>query len=424
MRIAVIGSGVSGLVSAYLLAPHHEVVVFEKYDRIGGHAHTIAVKEGAETIPVDNGFMVYNPEQYPNFIKLLDELGVVSTQTEMSFSVSISDTISYKGEFPRGLFADKKNLFNIRFWKLLIDIIRFRHVAKITLRNQLHIDDTLHQFMKRHRFTSDLGDWFIFPMLSAIWSIKDTDKVGDFPVLATLTFLNNHKLLDYAHPTWRTIVGGSIQYVSKIEKFLKERGVSILLNSNISRILREDHSVSIECDKKTEEFDYVLFATHADITKQLLTDISKEEDVALSQFTYSVNETVLHKDTDMIPKDPALLASWNFSQKARKKNGQSHATFTYCMNKLQHIPMSSPMLVTLNPHEAITKKNTYVSEVYEHPEYNLSTLHGQHLISKLQGTSRTLFAGAYLGYGFHEDGVVSAINAVHKLGIKPPWDNR
>jgi uncharacterized protein len=423
MRIAVIGSGVSGLVSAYLLAPHHDVVIFEKSDRIGGHAHTISVKEGSQTIPVDNGFMVYNPERYPNFVKLIDELGVESTQTEMSFSMSIPNVISYRGDFPNGVFADKKNLINLRFWKLLIDIIRFRHVAKNTLQKQLHMGDTLNQFLKRYGFSHDLSNWFLFPTLSAIWSMKDSDRVGDFPVLATLTFLNNHKLLDSAHPKWRTIVGGSIQYVSKIEKFLKSHGVKILLNTQIKRIIRRNSSVTIDYGSKSEKFDYVLFATHADTTRQLLSDISKEEDIALSKFTYSANKTVLHKDTRIVPENPALLASWNFTQTTRKTNMQTRAIFTYCMNKLQHIPMSIPVFVTLNPLQVIDKKNIYAVEDYAHPEYNLTTLSGQKLIAMLQGNNRTLFAGAYLGYGFHEDGVVSAIIAVKKLGIKPLWSH-
>jgi predicted NAD/FAD-binding protein len=421
MKIAVIGSGVSGLVSAYLLAPHHKVVMFEKNARIGGHAHTLTVKEGSQSIPVDNGFMVYNPERYPNFIKLLDELGVASIQTNMSFSVSIPNTISYRGDVPYGLFADTKNLFNGRFWKFLIEIIRFRRVAKNMLQHQLHTGDTLQQFIERYGFSPDLGTWFLFPMLSAIWSMKDSDRVGDFPALATFTFLNNHRLLDNAQPTWRTIMGGSIQYVSKIEKFLKHHGVRIVRNAHVTNIVRSNRSVTIRCGTTSETFDYVILATHADTTKQLLSDISKEEDAALSQFTYSVNTTVLHKDTRMVSKNPALLASWNFIQTARNVHMQTRAMFTYCMNKLQHISMSTPVFVTLNPDEVIDKKNIYAVEEYAHPEYNLVTLLGQQRVAKLQGNRRTLFAGAYLGYGFHEDGVVSAVNAVKKLGIEPPW---
>lgn len=350
-------------------------------------------------------------------------LGVASTETDMSFSVSIPNTIAYRGDVPRGLFADKNNFFSIRFWKFLIEIIRFRRAAKNMLQNQLHTGDTLNQFIERYGFSRDLGDWFLFPMLSAIWSMKDSDRVGDFPALATFTFLNNHKLLDKAQPTWRTIVGGSIQYVSKIEQFLKDHRVKILLNTRVTKIARNNHSVTIRFGNKFETFDYVVFATHADTTRRLLSDISKEEDEALSQFTYSVNKTVLHKDARMVSKDPALLASWNFIQTAGNTHGYSRAMFTYCMNKLQHIPMLIPVFVTLNPHEEIDKKNIYAVEEYTHPEYHLATLRGQQRIAKLQGNRRTLFAGAYLGYGFHEDGVVSAVNAVKKLGIEPPWSH-
>lgn len=421
MKIAIVGSGVSGLSAAYFLARHHQVVLFEKNSRLGGHAHTIYTKAGSKNIPVDNGFMVFNPERYPNFIQLLNRLNVDYVPTEMSFSVTIKNEIAYSSNIPSGLFAYRKNLVNIRFWKVLIEILRFRMLAKKTLRSGKHKTDTLDQFMSRYKLSRDLANWFVFPMLSAIWSMKDTDKVGNFPAFSTFTFLDNHRLLDNSQPTWQTLPGGSVKYVSKMEQQLKKMDVRIVLNAAIENIKRKRDEVQILLNREVESFDYVLFATHADTTKKLISDLTEEEDKALSKFVYSTNKTILHSDTSFIPDNPSLLASWNFIQEKTADNKYSPASFTYCMNKLQHISMSTPMLVTLNPSVPVDKKYIHLVEEYTHPQYSLESLEGQKLISSLQGIRRTLYAGAHLGYGFHEDGLVSAINAVKKLGIDPPW---
>jgi predicted NAD/FAD-binding protein len=421
MKIAVIGSGVSGLISAYLLAPHHDVVLFEKNNRIGGHAHTLFVSEDGQDIPVDNGFMVYNPERYPNFIKLLDLLGVSSLETSMSFALTIENVISYRGNFPKGLFADRSNIFNGRFWKLLYEIVRFRLLAKRVLKKEKNLIDTLDEFLTRYRFSKEFANWFLYPMLAAIWSAGDSDDVGEFPALSIFTFMNNHKLLNFKPPIWRTIKGGSIQYVSKIQDFLEKNNTRIVLNSQISGVYRHEDYVMIQTDKGEETFDYVIIATHADVALQLLSDASEEEIKALSQFSYSVNRTVLHKDTNTVPSNKDLVASWNV-RSILNASGKTKSLFTYCMNKLQHIHDKYPIFVTLNPDKEIAKHKFYHEEVYEHPIYNFNTLIGQDLIAKLQGARRTLYAGAHLGYGFHEDGIVSAVNAAKKLGVNPPWN--
>lgn len=425
MKIAIIGSGVAGLTSAYLLSKDHQITIIEKADRIGGHAHTIFVpQEIGDPVPVDNGFMVFNPPHYPNFVALLKELGVTSAKTDMSFSVEIANEIGYRGVVPLGLFANRSNLYSWKFLKFLIDITKFRRQAKKFLASNQSTDITLSEFTKKHSYCSEVSDWFLYPMLSAIWSIHDVEKVGDFPALATFRFMDNHRLLNNYGPTWRTIPGGSVRYVSKIESFIKKHGAVIHTNTSITKIIRKKNSVHISSGGETQVFDYVLFATHANVTRKLLTDATDDELFALSKFSYSKNSTVLHGDTGQVSTNKRLLSSWNYVHYIDTASGKTKAVFTYCMNKLQHINGSIPMFVTLNPTSAIPKHKIYATELYEHPQYSLDALEGQRLITELQGSRNTFYAGAHLGYGFHEDGVVSAINAVHFLGVKPIWHQK
>lgn len=418
MKIAVIGSGVSGLVSAYLLSENHAVTVFEKDKRIGGHAHTIQLEESGEKIAVDNGFMVYNPDRYPYFVKLLEELKVKTTKTSMTFGVDIKDEIKYSGKIPRGLFADKNNVFSLRFYRFLLGIYRFRRLAKKHLKSTTKDDVSLGDFLIQNRINADVANWYLYPQLAAIWSIQKNKKIPDFPALSTFVFLNNHKLLDNVQPTWRTIVGGSIEYVNKIEQKVIKQGGIFLLNQNISSVSRVNNRVKIVSNSEEFTFDKVILATHADISSKLISDISKEEKSALSKFSYSSNETVLHKDHDLAPTEKEVLSAWNYIS----TKGSSEAIFTYCMNILQHIPKMFPVFVTLNPNKAIDDKKIYLRETYEHPEYNLDILEGQRLVESLQGNNNTYFAGAYLGYGFHEDGVESAVNVARLLGEDIRWE--
>lgn len=410
----------SGLVSAHLLAPHHDITVYEKADRLGGHAHTLLIDEQQNKIAVDNGFMVFNPKQYPHFVSLLRELGVSSRQTTMSFGVHIPGQISYRGEIPFGLFADKSNLLNVRFYKFLKQIVAFRKAAKKALKDQNNTSKTLGEFLSDHNFSSDLANWFLYPMLAAIWSIQESAIVEDFPAFSTFVFLNNHKLLDNMSPKWRTVNGGSIEYVSRIHAAIKKHGATIMLNATITNIKRSEKSVAITSDGSTQQYDYVIVATHADTAMQLLSDISAQEKLALQKFSYTTSKTIVHKDTKVVPSNGRLLASWNYSQ-TTPAGSKPITTFTYCMNILQHIPKDTPVYVTLNPLIQIDKDKIYAEEQYTHPQYNNASLQGQREIADLQGTNRTIFVGAHLGYGFHEDGVQSAINAAKLLGITPSW---
>ena len=415
MKIAIIGSGVAGLTSAFFLAPEHEVVVYEKDTRIGGHAHTLQIEHKGKKIQVDNGFMVFNPERYPNFIKLLEKLQVESTPTTMTLSVNIPGEVSYKGELPHALLAKKTNLLSIRFIKFLFGVVAFKKQAKRSLRIKEDASLSLRDFFNKYPFNPDVASWFLYPVLSAVWSIEHKEKIDEFPAISTFQFLDNHKLLNFFQPTWRTIVGGSVQYTSRIKEYIENYNARILLNQKITSITRKNKHIYVESNNKKERFDYIILATHANTAKRLLTDISVDEINALSKFTYSKNLTVLHRDTRFTPTNKKLLASWNYME----NNGKS--SFTYCMNILQHIAFETPVLVTLNPQQKIDPAKTYAIDHYEHPRYTLDVIEGQRLISKLQGKNRTYFAGAHLGYGFHEDGVVSAIRVAKLLGIKKLW---
>ncbi len=424
MKIAIIGSGVSGLTSAYLLSSQHEVTLFEKSDRIGGHAHTIIVEENGNKIAVDNGFMVYNPDRYPNFVKLLEQLNIKSMDTTMSFGLTIPGEISYSSDIPGGLFAVRSNLTNPRFIMFLYNVARFRKKAKYSLARNPKTKETLRHFLETNNFDADVANWFLYPTLSAIWSIKEVKKVGDFPAMSTFRFLDNHKLLNNTQPRWKTIKGGSIEYVSQIRESIEKQGGKILTKANIKGIKRSQNYVDIIINGKPNRFDKVLFATHANVTKSLISDLSTEEKYALEKFSYSNNTTVLHKDTSMIPKNRRLLAAWNYTQKTDPDTKTSKTSFTYCMNILQHISHDTPIFVTLNPQVPINKKKIYAVEQYSHPQYNPASLEGQTAIKRLQGSRNTFYAGAHLGYGFHEDGVVSAINVAKILNVTPPWNSK
>jgi predicted NAD/FAD-binding protein len=414
MKIAVIGAGISGLTAALLLSKDHNVTLYEKEARLGGHAHTHIV--GPNKSPVDSGFMVYNPERYPQFVSLLDYLEVESLDTSMTFSVNIENHVAFRANFPGGVFAEPKNIVSVRFWRFLYAILKFQKLAKSELENGMKDNETLKEFSERHSLNQDVTDWFLYPMLSAIWSMPETGKAEDFPAKSTFVFLNNHKLLDIFHPTWKTIAGGSHEYVLRLKKKLLLQKTKIITSAQIYSIDRTKDLVRVRTKGGITNYDCVVFATHADTALKLLAAPSKAEVTALKCFTYSRNVTFLHKDTCYLSRNKRLHAAWNY-----QKSSGSVPSFTYSMNILQHIPDNTPVLVTLNPPKPIPEKLVFAKMIYEHPQYSLKTIEGQARIRALQGTNRTFYAGAHLGYGFHEDGVNSAIDVANLLGINPPW---
>ena len=414
MKVAIIGSGISGLTLAHYLDKKYSVTLFEKENRIGGHTHTHTLKISQDIIKVDSGFIVFNKKTYPNFIKLLKELKVPYQPSLMSFSVqSIVKRLEYAGNNLMTLFAQKKNLLNIYFWRLLWEILKFNKLTKKILQKPELIEDlTIQEFVIRHNFSEYFLDNYLLPMSSAIWSSSYKD-IKKFSLLFFLNFLNNHGMININdRPQWLTIKNGSESYVQKILSQLKGK---IKLNSTISNVYRNNGKCIIEMNKKKLKFDFVFFACHADQALKLIKNPNLLEKNILGSFKYSSNKAVLHQDTSLMPKNKSIWSAWNY---IIKNKSTSKASVTYNMNILQSISPKHDLLVSLNSDDDINSKTILKSMVYTHPKFNLNTYLNQkkqHLICK----NGFAFSGAYWGNGFHEDGVVSALNAIKYSGINP-----
>ncbi len=422
MRIAVVGAGVSGLVAAYLLSKEHEVVLYESEDRLGGHAHTHAITADGAPVAVDTGFMVYNPAQYPEFVGLLRELGVASAPTDMSFSVTIENHVSFSSRFlPLGLFADVRTFFSPTFWSFIISILRFHALGKRTLREGGHIDTPLGAFLKQHRLNGYLREWYLYPMLSSIWSASVSD-IEHFPTRATLEFMDSHDLLNNLfRAQWRTIRGGSARYVEAMRAGLAEREVRLEVGTPVMSIERSAESVVVVSPNDRETFDQVVIATHADGALALLAEPTPAEREILSLFSYSSNTVLLHGDTSVLPRLPLARAAWNYCAPSNGSAPQEPVSVVYDMRLLQGTPKHSPVLVSLNGESRVNPDAVYARAHYRHPRYSLDSVAAQRRLGEIQGHNRTLFVGAHWGFGFHEDGVVSAVNAVGLWGVTPPW---
>jgi predicted NAD/FAD-binding protein len=414
MKIAIIGSGISGLTLAYYLDKKYNVTLFEKEDRIGGHTHTHTLKINQDIIKVDSGFIVFNKKTYPNFIKLLKELKVSYQPSSMSFSVqSTLNRLEYAGNNLKTLFAQKKNLLNIYFWRLLWEILKFNKLAKKILQKPELIENlTIQEFVNKHNFSEYFLDNYLLPMSSAIWSSSYKD-IKKFSLLFFLNFLNNHGMININdRPQWLTIKNGSETYVQKIVSQLKGK---IKLNSTISNVYRNNGKCIIEINKKKLKFDFVFFACHADQALKLIKNPNLLEKNILGSFKYSSNKAVLHQDTNLMPKNKSIWSAWNY---IIKNKTTSQARVTYNMNILQSISPKNDLLVSLNSDHDINPKAILKSMDYTHPIFNLNTYLNQkqqHLVCK----DGFAFSGAYWGNGFHEDGVVSALNAIKYSGINP-----
>lgn len=414
MRIGIVGSGIAGLTAAYLLAPHAQVTLYEKDTYLGGHAHTAYVPHNNTTIPVDTGFMVYNPSAYPYFVELLRQLNVASTETVMSFSVSIPGVVAYNSDI-RGIFGNAQQITSLRYWKFLTEVIRFNRLAKKSLSQKNPERVTLGSFFKKHHFSEDVAQWYVYPLIGSIWSAGNK-ALTEYPAHETFAFLNNHRLLNiFNKPLWRTVTGGSYTYVERLTQKLREDGVSILQNCPITRITRKDLLVEVVSKDDTQLFDHVICATHADEALAMLSNPTPTEQAALRDFSYATNTVILHSDTSFMPPQRRLWASWNYHDPLA--SGNEHVTsLTYWMNNLQNIPHEVPLFVTLNPSRDPKPELQHATYTYAHPIFNDQARNAQMTIKDL-GPSTISFAGAHLGFGFHEDGVRSAIDAVTKLGF-------
>lgn len=418
MRIGIIGAGISGLTAAFRLYDEHDVSVFEANNYIGGHTNTITVEEDDKTVNVDTGFIVFNDRTYPNFISQMDELGVTSQETQMSFSVRCEQTgLEYRGADLNGLFAQRKNLLNPRFLRLLYDLVRFKGVAAPLLESEKETE-SVRQFLARNNFSKQFVEQYFLPMGSAIWSCP-FETFMEFPIRFIAEFYQNHGLLGVSdRPQWRVIKGGSNQYIAPMTKRFNDK---IHLNSKINRVMRGENSVTIQVnDNSRHEFDHVIFACHADQALSILGESATEmEREILSCFPYERNVARLHTQSDILPKNRRAWACWNYlREKPTQKDAFAKATVTYNMNILQSLDCRKTYCVTLNDAGRIRDENILREIVYHHPTFNVRRREMQLRHADIIGPNRTSYCGAYWGNGFHEDGVKSAITVVEGLAKK------
>ena len=412
MKIAIVGSGIAGLTCAYLLARRHEITVFEADARIGGHTHTVPVTVDGREYSVDTGFIVFNDWTYPNFIRLLGQLGVTFKPTEMSFSVNDPDTgLEYNGNNLNSLFAQRSNLLSPGFWGMLRDILRFNKEARRDLAEQrIAADTTLDDYLKAGGYGERFILHYIVPMGAAIWSMPMAEMLN-FPLQFFVRFFENHGLLSISNrPQWQVIEGGSSAYIAPLTASFKER---IRLNCPVSRIDRDAHGVVIHSPAGIERFDKVVLACHSDQALRLLGNPDDKEREILGALPYADNEVVLHTDTRLLPTRKRAWASWNYRLGGA---GHTRAAVTYDMNILQGLQSGTTFCVSLNQSAGITPSKVLARFTYAHPQFSLAAVAAQQRWAEIDGAQHTHYCGAYWANGFHEDGVVSALRVAASFG--------
>jgi len=413
-RVAIIGGGVSGLTSAWLLAEQYDVHLFEANDYAGGHTNTRDVPLGGKSWPVNTGFIVFNDWTYPNFIKMMDRLGVVSEVSDMSFSVANARTgLEYNGTSLNTLFAQRRNLLNIPFLNMIREILRFNQVSRDGLKSgSIDPEQTLGDFLDAHGFSDYFRYNYIVPMGAAIWSASEI-VLETFPAIFFLRFFNNHGMLSVDdRPTWRVISGGSRSYV---EAMMDRLGDRISLNSPVTRVIRHADHVEVCCADKSETFDQVILACHSDQALQMLADPTAEERSVLDAIGYQDNDVVLHTDSRMLPDSHRAWAAWNYHIPADRS---APVSVTYNMNILQNFHEApETFCVTLNRTDEIDPSKIIERYRYAHPQFTPEAVAAQDRYSEIGGVNRTHFCGAYWFNGFHEDGVVSALRVAKAFGV-------
>jgi predicted NAD/FAD-binding protein len=417
VRIAIVGAGVSGLLAAHLLHREHEIVVYEAGSYAGGHTNTIRVDTEHQTHHVDTGFIAMNDRNYPNFTQLLEQLGVDTQPTRMSFSVKGEDEdFEYAGT-PRGLLCQPRNLASPRFQRMITELLRFNRELRRLLARDEESDETLSDFLARHCFSRAFVDRLIVPQVSAVWS-ADPQQMSSFPVRFLAEFFANHGMLDLRNrPRWATVAGGSARYVEALTRPFVER---IRLDSPVHSIARHTEHVEITAAGReggwvTEYFDQVVIATHSDQALALLRDPSGRERETLGAIPYQQNEAVLHTDSTLLPRRRGARAAWNFHLLREPK---PLSTVTYYMNHLQRLDADRDFCVTLNRTEAIDPAKIVRTISYSHPVFTPQGVVAQSQHATISGlAARTHYCGAYWGWGFHEDGVVSALRACEPFGV-------
>jgi predicted NAD/FAD-binding protein len=417
-KIAIIGSGISGLTCGHLLHKNHDITIFEANRYVGGHTATVDVEVDNRQYAIDTGFIVFNDWTYPNFIKLMDKIGVQSQATEMSFSVkNISQNLEYNGNTLNSLFAQRRNILRPKFWRIVRDILKFNKVCKKGAAEKTDYGrETLHQFLERHEFSDDFTYNYILPMCAAIWSTSLED-IKAFPFTFFLRFFNNHGLLNITdRPQWRSIIGGSREYIKPLTAGFEEK---IKLNSPVKSVTYKGNQKLICLQDDSEYlFDEIIFACHSDQALAILIEPSLAQTEILGDMPYSKNEVLLHTDVSVLPVRKLAWASWNYLIKGYEGESQAPAILTYNMNILQNIQSDTTFCVTLNNSKDINPSKVLGSYQYSHPQFNNKTVVAQSRWAEISGKQGLHFCGAYWFNGFHEDGVHSALNVCESFGEK------
>ena len=422
MKLAIVGSGISGLAVAHTLKGHADITVFEAGDYFGGHTHTVDVTlptpQGLVTHGVDTGFLVFNERTYPNLINLFAELQVDTAPSDMSFSVQVpgalnGKTLEWSGTDLNSVFAQRSNLVNPRFWRMLADVLRFNALCTRIAKEQreAELQQPLSVFLCTHKFSDQFRDWYFLPMMGCIWSCP-TDQMLQFPVATMIRFCHNHGLIQVTNrPQWFSVVGGARHYVEKILADVHDKR----LNTPVRLIERDAQGVRIVTDGHAERFDEVVVATHTDQALGLLREPSRDERSVLGAIRYQANRAVLHTDASVLPANAKTWAAWNYERAASNDRESARVCLHYLLNRLQRIPFAQPVVVSLNPVQAIDPATIVGEYDYAHPVFDLAAIEAQKRVPLLQGQQHTWYAGAWTGYGFHEDGLKSGLQVGRAL---------
>jgi len=423
MKIAIVGSGISGLAAAHRLQDEAHVTLLEAGSHFGGHTHTVDVTLPASgghsvTHGVDTGFLVFNERTYPQLLALLAELDVATAPSDMSFSVQVpgaaaGQPLEWSGSSLSSVFAQRGNLLRPRFWGMLADLLRFNQLTtRLALAgDEAAIAQPLGDFLQEQRFGAAFRDWYFLPMLGCIWSCP-TEQMLRFPVATMVRFCHNHGLLQVSgRPQWHTVVGGARHYVDKIVARIADKR----LNTPVRRIERDAAGVRLLTEHGAERFDRVVLATHSDQALALLAAPTAQERAVLGAIRYQPNRAVLHTDASVLPTRRAAWAAWNYQRAARPGDASARVCLHYWLNQLQPLPFAQPVLVSLNPVQPIAAQHVIGAYDYEHPVFDLPAIRAQAQVAQLQGEQHSWFCGAWTGYGFHEDGLKSGLAAANAL---------
>jgi hypothetical protein len=419
LRIAVAGSGVSGLSAAWLLGlGGHDVTLYEAADRLGGHSHTVTASIEGKDVPVDTGFIVFNEKTYPNLTAMFAHLGVATAHSDMSFGVSLDNGgFEYSSSSWRSYIEDPSTLLNPRFWTVAREVVRFYRTGPRQMRRLAKVGLTLGQFLDVCGYGREFQEDHLLPQAAAIWSCS-IHEIRDYPAASFIAFCDTHGLMNFIdRPQWRTVVGGSRAYVQEIARTFSGE---IRLGAGVTKVIREGETVRVRDAAGGEDvFDHVVIAAHANEALAMLADPDKEERDLLGAFGYSRNEAVLHADPIMMPRKRTWWSSWNY---LGHTGDHSEATVSYWMNRLQPLGVQADLFVTLNPPSRIPLKGEISRTVYDHPMFDASAVRAQERLWSLQGRRNTWFCGSYFGHGFHEDGLQAGLAVAEQLGgVRRPW---